>query len=92
MEFTFLMFLVVGFILGAIRKWSEKTVKINEKLQTIGVIILLFLMGLSIGMNKNLIYKFSEMGLKAFIFAFLSVLFSVLLLILLSFSKRRKSE
>lgn len=80
MAFTFLIFLAVGFLLGSIRRWSDKIIAVNGKLQTIGVIALIFTMGLSIGANKTLVAKFSQMGLKAFVFALLSVFFSVFLI------------
>lgn len=76
---SILIVLLIGMLIGAFANLSEKFIKINGKLQHIGVIILLFAMGASLGLNKELLSKISDIGLIALVFAVLTTLFSILL-------------
>ncbi|MGO5059899.1 LysO family transporter [Clostridium sporogenes] len=50
-----LLFLFLGMLIGYFKKFSKKGKKINGVLQQIGVFVLLFFMGASIGANKSVI-------------------------------------
>ena len=54
--------------------------KYTDHLINIGVILLLFSMGIQIGLEDNLISKLGIIGWKAFILAGLAILFSILIL------------
>ncbi|GAA0126950.1 MULTISPECIES: LysO family transporter [Clostridium] len=79
-----LIALVIGMTLGYIRPLKEKQLKINGKLQQLGVVFLLFFMGASIGSNDEIIKNIGSIGLIAFIFSALSVVGSIVLVYFLS--------
>lgn len=74
-----LIALTVGALLGIFIKLNDRFKKINGKFQLIGLIFLLFSMGASIGADENIIKNLPAIGLKAFSFAILTILFSILL-------------
>jgi len=69
--------LVLGIMIGIFFKFSDKNKKYLSKYQEIGVVILLFVMGISIGINPNVVNNLSKIGLKALSFAILTTIFSV---------------
>lgn len=69
--------LLLGVAVGALFKFSEKQVKIISSLQTVGVLVLLFIMGISVGVNPDIVNKLSEIGVSALVFALLTTLMSV---------------
>jgi Kef-type K+ transport system membrane component KefB len=75
---TIIISLVVGIIIGVLGFIPKKYIRFNSKFQQIGVILLLFSMGASIGANRELILKLNELGLKAITFAILTCLFSII--------------
>lgn len=70
--------LLLGVLVGAIFKFTDKQVKIISSLQTIGVLVLLFIMGISVGVNPDIVSRLSEIGISALVFAILTTLMSVL--------------
>lgn len=79
-----LIFLFAGIFIGGSVKMTDKMKLINSKLQHLGVVLLLFVMGASIGIDKNLLMKFQILGFKASIFAVLTTVFSVIVVYLTS--------
>lgn len=79
-----LIALVIGMAIGYIWPLKEKYLKVNGKLQQIGVIALLFFMGASIGSNDEIVKNIGSIGLIAFIFSMMTVLGSVILVYMLS--------
>lgn len=73
-----LIFLLVGMIIGSTVKMTDKMKVLNGKFQHLGVILLLFTMGASIGLDRNILSKFQVLGYKAAIFAILTSVFSIL--------------
>ncbi|SCZ76269.1 LysO family transporter [Acidaminobacter hydrogenoformans] len=73
-----LMFLVVGVTIGAVIRFGEKQKKWIGKLQQVGVVLLLFSMGLSIGLNEEILGNMRSLGLQAFAYAGLTSVFSIL--------------
>lgn len=73
-----LISLGVGVLIGLLGFIPKKYMKFNSKFQQVGVILLLFSMGASIGANKELIMNIKSLGLKAITFALLTCLFSVI--------------
>lgn len=69
--------LLLGVAVGALVKFSEKQVKLISQLQTLGVLVLLFVMGISVGVNPDIVNKLSEIGISALVFAVLTTLMSV---------------
>lgn len=73
-----LISLVVGIIIGLLGIIPKKYMKFNSRFQQIGVVLLLFSMGASIGSNKELILNIKILGLKAVTFALFTCLFSII--------------
>lgn len=69
--------LLLGVAVGAFVKFNEKQVKVISHLQTLGVLVLLFVMGISVGVNPDIVSKLSEIGVSALVFAILTTLMSV---------------
>jgi Kef-type K+ transport system membrane component KefB len=79
-----LISLAVGVIIGILGVIPKRYVKYNSKFQQIGVILLLFSMGASIGSNKEMIMHLKSLGLKAITFAILTSFFSILITYIVS--------
>lgn len=76
--------LIVGILLGFSGKLPEKFLKYNGILQRIGIILLLFSMGASIGSNRQMIHNIRYIGVKSLAFALIASLFSIICTYLLS--------
>lgn len=79
-----LIALVLGAIVGYFIKLGDKGTRLNGKLQQVGVIFLLFSMGVSIGADNDIIKNLPVIGLKAFLFAVGTIGCSVILVYILS--------
>lgn len=88
-----LIALILGAIVGYFIKLSDKGTKINGKFQQIGVIFLLFSMGVSIGADKDIIRNLPVIGLKSFLFAAGTIVGSIIIVYILSekFLVKKKS-
>ena len=73
-----LLFLAAGVAIGALMKFNRTQKKWIGRLQQIGVVLLLFSMGLSIGINNEILSNLRDLGLQAFTYAGLTSAFSVL--------------
>ena len=73
------IFLVLGFgfAVGFCGILKEKGRRINAKLQTFWLMLLIFCMGVSIGRNKEIIGALPSLGGKALLYACLAVVGSV---------------
>lgn len=67
-----------GMILGFLMKAKQRIVSINEKLITYAIYLLLFMMGLSIGSNNQLVESLSSLGVLALVLSVGAVAGSVL--------------
>lgn len=79
-----LIALILGAIVGYFVKLSDRGTKINGRLQQIGVIFLLFSMGVSIGADSEIIKNLPSIGLKAFLFAAATIASSIVVVYILS--------
>lgn len=61
--------LALGFIIGYRKLISDKGIRMNGKLQTVWLLLLIFSMGMSIGMDKELFSKLPSLGWKGILFA-----------------------
>ena len=82
----------LGIVLGIFIKWTDSLKKINSKFQILGLTILLFFMGVSIGSNPEIINDLSLIGLKAVTFSLSTVLFSVMTIFTITHILRRNSS
>lgn len=76
--------LFLGCIIGYFVKLKDNHKRFNGKVQQAGVVFLLFSMGASIGANENIIRDLPLIGAKAFTFAALSIIGSIVIIYFLS--------
>ncbi|WP_312060964.1 LysO family transporter [Anaerotignum sp.] len=76
--------LAIGFAIGFLGLLKEKHIKLNCRLQTLWLMLLIFCMGVSIGRNGEVIRNLPALGGKALLFAILAVIGSILFVFLLS--------
>lgn len=81
---TILIFMALGILVGVTIPMKDHHVECLGKLQSVGVILLIFVMGLSMGLDRKLLSQLSILGYKALVFAALTTLFSVLAVYLLT--------
>ncbi|MPN56692.1 hypothetical protein SDC9_204383 [bioreactor metagenome] len=74
----YLFAIIGGALIGALICIAPKAKKILTRFQEAGVYLLVASMGVSIGLNKDLISKIPSLGFAALITAFLCTLGSVL--------------
>jgi uncharacterized membrane protein YbjE (DUF340 family) len=84
--------LVVGFFVGYKSNINEKMVKMNSRIQTLCLVLLIFVMGMGIGMNKEVLNNLSTLGLKAILFAVITSAGSVFVVYLFSFILEKKED
>jgi Kef-type K+ transport system membrane component KefB len=73
----------MGIILGASGFAPKKVLKYNDSITMIGVLVLLFMMGLSLGLKVD-IQAFRTLGLQSLVFTGLTIFFSLLVVYLLT--------
>lgn len=81
---SIIVFLIVGILIGNRLNLKDKGKKINEKAQLIGLLLLLFSMGISIGANDDVVGNLNSIGLQAFVFALLTTAGSILCVFIVS--------
>lgn len=74
---TVLIIMTAGIVAGYLLRNKQKIVQFNDKLIMWAVFGLLFLMGVAIGCNEQIINRLPELGLKASIIAVLGIAGSV---------------
>ena len=86
--------LAVGVAVGALIPLSDKHKSTNSKLQHAGVVGLLFLMGISIGLNRGLLRQLPLIGFTSLVYGLLTTFFSIAVVALITiffFGKYRDS-
>ena len=80
------IFLVVGigFFIGYKGLIKEKGIKLNSKLQTVWLMLLIFCMGVSIGRNGEIVKDLPILGGKAILFAIMTALCSTIVVYIFS--------
>ena len=89
-----LVLMSAGMIIGFILKGRQKFAFVIEKTTGLSIYILLFLLGLSVGINDKVISGFGKIGFNAIVIGLSSVSGSVILsfiLYRLLFSRRHRS-
>ncbi len=79
-----------GVVIGCFIKMSDNQRKVNDKLQFAGIMLLLFSMGISIGMNKTIVSHMFQIGWQALTFSVFCTVFSVLFVYIFSSAKERR--
>ena len=63
----------LGFFIGYKGFIKEKGIRLNSKLQTVWLMLLIFCMGVSIGRNGDIVKNLPLLGGKAILFAIISL-------------------
>lgn len=66
----------IGIIIGNFIKFKHTKV-INEKIQLICTILLIFAMGINIGSKENFVDELASLGITSFIFFFIPTILSI---------------
>jgi uncharacterized membrane protein YbjE (DUF340 family) len=82
----------LGIIIGLFLKWTDRMKELNGKFQLVFLSLLLFLMGVSIGSNPQIVENLSLIGLKSLMFSIMTVAFSVLFIYIATLFIRRDAK
>ena len=80
----YIAIIFVGAYLGAGGKLSGKITDKLSKLQFASLLLMLFVMGINIGVNDEVVNGFYKLGLQAIVLAVFSIAFSILFVKLVS--------
>ncbi len=72
-----LILMIIGIVIGRFIRNNRKLIKINDKLTTIAIFILLFAMGINIGLNDKIIRDLDNVGLSALLITVAALLGSL---------------
>lgn len=70
--------LVAGIILGVFIRDYKTLIKVISRLTDGAIFLLLFFLGISVGMNEQIITNFQKIGLQSFIITILATVGSIL--------------
>jgi len=87
-----ILIMCAGIAAGVLLRRKEKILAAAEKLTLLSIYLLLFLLGLSVGLNEKIITTFPDLGFKAIVITLSSVAGSVLLSWILNITLFRKRE
>ncbi len=91
-SFAILVFLLIGIGLG-LTFFPKKWLKYNNILQTVGISLTLFTMGVSLGGSPTFVEDMKQAGWQGFLFALVTVLGSIVMVyILVRLFLKRKGE
>ncbi|ABR48622.1 conserved hypothetical protein [Alkaliphilus metalliredigens QYMF] len=74
----YLIILVLGATVGYKKLLSEQSLEKLSKLQNVALLFLLFIMGINIGLDRDIIASFGVIGFQAVLLAVSSIIFSVI--------------
>lgn len=74
-----LLVMTAGIILGAFIHQKPLLVRINDQLISLAIYVLLFLLGISVGLNKTIVQNIGALGYQALVITLGAVLGSVLI-------------
>ncbi|MGM0498884.1 MAG: lysine exporter LysO family protein [Bacillota bacterium] len=80
--YLIIFFLFTGMLLGFFLDEKNYFVKFADLITKIGLVVLLMAMGANLGSNEQIFRQLGEIGFQAFIFAAVSIIFSVLAVII----------
>ncbi len=70
--------LVAGIILGVFIRDYKTIIKVSARLTDGSIFLLLFFLGISVGMNEQIISNFQKIGLQSFAITILATMGSIL--------------
>ena len=72
-----LVLFAAGIVIGYLVKHNEKLVKTNDHLTNIAIYLLLFLLGINVGSNDQIIRNFEVIGLNSLLVSIFAVAGSI---------------
>ncbi|MGC8879193.1 MAG: LysO family transporter [Anaerolineae bacterium] len=84
------LFFAIGILLGRLLRAHSSLIRLADQLAMVSILFLLFVLGLSVGLNQEALAHFGTLGLQAAILTSGAVIGSVAAVQLLSLSTRRK--
>ncbi len=72
-----LLCLAAGILVGALLRRSERFLKVIDQLTVWFIYVFLFLLGTSVGLNREIIAQFGRLGLQAIVIALACVIGSL---------------
>ena len=70
--------LVAGIFTGYLLRNRKQFIKLSSRLTDAAIFLLLFFLGVSVGMNEQVVSNFRNIGLQAFLLTLLATFFSVM--------------
>lgn len=71
--------MIAGIITGVLIHRKDHLIKINDRLITVAIYVLLFLLGVSVGLNKTIVQNIGKLGYQALVITTGAVAGSVLI-------------
>lgn len=75
--------MIVGVLIGRFI-FPENLKSLNEKLQIICTLVLIFAMGVMLGKRENFLAELSTLGVQSLVFCLIPVIFSIILVYVLT--------
>ena len=73
-----LLLMTIGLILGYLLRNKTKFIQFSNKITTLIIYVLLFLLGIGVGLNKTIVSNIANIGLQAILITFGAVLGSLI--------------
>ncbi|MDO5061782.1 MAG: LysO family transporter [Peptostreptococcaceae bacterium] len=74
----YIALLLLGMFLSRKKLFGQKVYDSMEKIQMGCLMVLLFAMGMNLGMNDEILKSFAAIGIKGILFGLITIVFSVL--------------
>lgn len=74
----YIFIISIGIIIGYKDILTEKWMGSISKIQMLCLLFLLFVMGLNIGVNRNIVNIFMKLGYQALVLSIFSIIFSII--------------
>jgi len=74
-----LLLMTIGLIIGYVLRTKTKFILFSNKATTLIIYMLLFLLGIGVGLNKTIVSNMANIGLQAILITFGAVLGSLIL-------------
>ncbi|MGQ9502020.1 MAG: LysO family transporter [Anaerolineae bacterium] len=84
------LFFAAGILLGRLLRAHLSLIRLADHLAMASILLLLFVLGLSVGLNREMLAHFETLGLQAGVLTLGAIIGSVVAVQLLSLSTRRK--
>lgn len=84
------LFFAAGIVLGRLLRTRASLIRLADQLAMVSILFLLFVLGLSVGLNREALAHLETLGLQASVLTLGAIIGSVTAVQLLSLSAKRK--